>query len=100
MTLDLQVGIRQGFLGGLVVGITNCAAFCAYALALWYGSTRIVAGSYTGGCCFVVRLAHWCWHVEQAEAWHQHCSSVPAALAHLMQAHRIDEAQICKTPAA
>jgi len=63
VTLDLQVGIRQGFLGGLVVGITNCAAFCAYALALWYGSTRIVAGSYTGGCpwfwqgCCVLRLA-------------------------------------------
>lgn len=43
------MGIRQGFLGGLVVGVTNCAAFCAYALALWYGSTRIAAGTYTGG---------------------------------------------------
>ena len=44
-----QVGIRQGFLGGLVVGITNCVAFFAYALALWYGSTRVEAGAYTGG---------------------------------------------------
>ena len=49
--LGVQVGIRQGFLGGLVVGITNCAAFSAYALALWYGSTRIVAGDYTGALC-------------------------------------------------
>lgn len=55
----LQVGIRQGFLGGLVVGITNCAAFCAYALALWYGSTRIVAGSYTGRCFGGCWLPHW-----------------------------------------
>jgi len=31
-----------------VVGITNGAAFCAYALALWYGSTRVKAGAYTG----------------------------------------------------
>lgn len=45
----LQVGIRQGFLGGLVVGITNGVAFFAYALALWYGSTRVVAGAYNGG---------------------------------------------------
>jgi ABC-type multidrug transport system fused ATPase/permease subunit len=45
----LQVGIRQGFLGGLVVGITNGVAFFAYALALWYGSTRVEAGDYTGG---------------------------------------------------
>jgi hypothetical protein len=45
----LQVGIRQGFLGGLVVGVTNCVAFFAYALALWYGSTRVEAGAYTGG---------------------------------------------------
>jgi hypothetical protein len=42
------VGIRQGFLGGLVVGITNGVAFFAYALALWYGSTRVEAGDYTG----------------------------------------------------
>ncbi|EFN58606.1 hypothetical protein CHLNCDRAFT_34209 [Chlorella variabilis] len=45
----LKVGIRQGFLGGLVVGITNGVAFFAYALALWYGSTRVVAGAYNGG---------------------------------------------------
>lgn len=43
-----QVGIKQGFLGGLVVGITNGVAFFAYALALWYGSTRVDAGDYTG----------------------------------------------------
>ena len=49
LPLCLQVGIRQGFLGGLVVGITNCVAFFAYALTLWYGSTRVEAGAYTGG---------------------------------------------------
>lgn len=43
------MGIRQGFLGGVTVGITNCIFFCSWALALWFGSTRIVAGSYTGG---------------------------------------------------
>jgi ATP-binding cassette subfamily B (MDR/TAP) protein 1 len=45
----MKVGIRQGFLGGVVVGMTNCAFFCSWALALWFGSTRIVAGTYTGG---------------------------------------------------
>eukprot|EP00887_Chlorella_sp_A99_P002677 scaffold6.g2677.t1 len=44
-----KVGIRQGFLGGLIVGSTNCVAYCGYALALWYGSTRIIAGTYNGG---------------------------------------------------
>ncbi|KAL4457545.1 hypothetical protein ABPG75_012410 [Micractinium tetrahymenae] len=43
------VGIRQGFLGGLVVGVTNCVFFFAYALALWYGSTRVKSGAYNGG---------------------------------------------------
>lgn len=44
----LQTGIRQGFLGGLVVGITNGVAFFAYSLALWYGGTRVEAGAYNG----------------------------------------------------
>ncbi|GAB4820940.1 hypothetical protein N2152v2_007986 [Parachlorella kessleri] len=45
----LRVGIRQGFLGGLTLGMTNCIAFCAYALAMWYGGKRIADGAYTGG---------------------------------------------------
>lgn len=54
-----QVGIHQGFLGGLVVGITNGAAFCAYALALWFGSTRILAGTYTGAVGAAACAALW-----------------------------------------
>ena len=42
------MGIKQGFLGGVVVGVTNAVAFFAYALALWYGSTRVAAGAYSG----------------------------------------------------
>ncbi len=49
LCIALQVGIRQGFLGGLTLGMTNCIAFCAYALAMWYGGKRIADGAYTGG---------------------------------------------------
>lgn len=45
----MRVGIRQGMLSGLTVGATNCVAFCAYALAMWYGGTRVADGAYTGG---------------------------------------------------
>ena len=45
----VTVGIRQGAYAGFIVGFTNLVAFGAYALALWYGSTRIIAGAYTGG---------------------------------------------------
>lgn len=45
----LQVGISQGFLGGLTMGVTNLVAFCAYALAMWYGGKRVADGAYNGG---------------------------------------------------
>eukprot|EP00889_Picochlorum_renovo_P000110 jgi/Picre1/27140/NNA_000109.t1 len=44
-----KVGINQGYLSGTTLGLTNCIAFCAYALAMWYGGTRITAGEYTPG---------------------------------------------------
>ena len=47
------MGIRQGVMGGLTAGVTNCVAFFAYALALWYGSTRVKAGAYSGAPCVV-----------------------------------------------
>ena len=50
MLRALQVGVRQGFLGGVTVGVTNMTAFFAYALALWYGANRVAAGAYTGEC--------------------------------------------------
>lgn len=44
----MQVGIRGGLLNGLIIGFANCVFLCAYALALWYGGTRIRAGKYNG----------------------------------------------------
>jgi hypothetical protein len=42
-----KVGIRQGFYHGFTIGFMNCTFLCAYALALWFGSTRVIAGEYT-----------------------------------------------------
>lgn len=44
----MQVGIKGGFLNGIVIGFVNCIFLCSYALALWYGGTRVRAGKYTG----------------------------------------------------
>ena len=44
----MQVGIKGGALNGLLIGFANCVFLCAYALALWYGGTRVRAGTYTG----------------------------------------------------
>jgi ATP-binding cassette subfamily B (MDR/TAP) protein 1 len=49
LTPATNVAVRQGFIGAATLGLTNCVAFCAYALAMWYGGTRIVAGEYTPG---------------------------------------------------
>ena len=49
LTPATNVAVRQGFMGAATLGFTNCVAFCAYALAMWYGGTRIVAGEYTPG---------------------------------------------------
>jgi ATP-binding cassette subfamily B (MDR/TAP) protein 1 len=45
----LQVGIKQGFYGGFTTGMANLVAYCGYALAMWYGATRVADGVYTGG---------------------------------------------------
>ena len=42
-------GIKQGFLGGTTLGLTNCIAFCSYALAMWYGGQLVIDGEYNGG---------------------------------------------------
>ena len=75
-----------------MVGITQCAAFCAYALALWYGSTRIVAGAYTGAraprsglrcccCCWADPGARAAAGVRQEQAGGRP-GSAPAACRH------------------
>jgi hypothetical protein len=33
---------------GITVGTTNCVFLCSYALAFWYGATRVRAGKYDG----------------------------------------------------
>lgn len=42
-----KMGIWQGLYSGFTVGFMNCTFLCAYALALWYGSTRVAANQYT-----------------------------------------------------
>ena len=44
----MQVGIKGGALNGLTIGCTNLVFLCAYALAMWYGGTRIRVGKYSG----------------------------------------------------
>ena len=46
----MRVGVKQGIMQGVTVGTTNCVFLCSYALAFWYGSTRVRAGRYDGGC--------------------------------------------------
>ena len=49
----MRVGVKQGIMQGVTVGTTNCVFLCSYALAFWYGSTRVRAGAYDGeGPCF------------------------------------------------
>ncbi|KAG7669217.1 hypothetical protein Ndes2526B_g05515 [Nannochloris sp. 'desiccata'] len=45
----LNVGIKQGLYGGFTTGMANLVAYCGYALAMWYGATRVADGAYTGG---------------------------------------------------
>jgi ATP-binding cassette subfamily B (MDR/TAP) protein 1 len=49
LSAPLQVGIKQGFYGGFTTGMANLVAYCGYALAMWYGATRVADGAYTGG---------------------------------------------------
>ena len=44
----MRVGVKQGIMQGITVGTTNCVFLCSYALAFWYGSTRVRAGKYDG----------------------------------------------------
>lgn len=46
--MPVAVGIKSGFLNGIVVGSTNFAFMGSYALALWYGGLRIRDGAYNG----------------------------------------------------
>ena len=49
MARCLQVGTKSGFVQGVMMGSVMFIAFSAYALALWYGSILVIAGSLTGG---------------------------------------------------
>ena len=44
----MAVGVKQGIMQGITVGFTNLTFLCSYALAFWYGSTRVHAGAYDG----------------------------------------------------
>jgi len=44
----MRVGVKQGIMQGITAGTTNCVFLCSYALAFWYGSTRVRAGKYNG----------------------------------------------------
>ena len=48
LELPMRVGVKQGIMQGVTVGTTNCVFLCSYALAFWYGSTRVRAGAYDG----------------------------------------------------
>ena len=48
-TSPVQLGEWQGLLAGFTLGSTRLVFFCSYALAVWYGSTRVAAGSMTVG---------------------------------------------------
>jgi len=44
-----QVGTQAAVVSGCLLGFVFFIAFSAYALALWYGSVRIIAGAMNGG---------------------------------------------------
>lgn len=52
LDVPMKVGVKQGIMQGVTVGFTNCTFLCSYALAFWYGSTRVRAGKYDGEKCF------------------------------------------------
>lgn len=43
------VATKQGILSGATLGSVMGIMYCAYALALWYGGKRVVAGDMNGG---------------------------------------------------
>ncbi len=64
----MRVGVKQGIMQGITVGTTNCVFLCSYALAFWYGSTRVRAGKYDG-------------RPPLASTPHRHSRCKPASLA-------------------
>ena len=50
------MGTQAAFVSGALLGFVFFIAFSAYALALWYGSVRIIAGSMDGGDVVTVRF--------------------------------------------
>ncbi|KAK9846492.1 hypothetical protein WJX81_005240 [Elliptochloris bilobata] len=52
-----RTGKLQGAMHGITLGLANGAFLCAYALALWFGSTRVQAGSLTGGEVMTVLMS-------------------------------------------
>lgn len=45
----LKAGIKQGFMQGCIIGVTNGIFFMSYAAAMYYGAVKVADGSYTGG---------------------------------------------------
>lgn len=54
LAVPLKVGYQQGWVQGLSIGALLFIIFCSYALALYYGSTRVAAGAMTGGTVLTV----------------------------------------------
>ena len=50
------MGTQASFVSGALLGFVFFIAFSAYALALWYGSIRIIAGDMNGGDVVTVRF--------------------------------------------
>lgn len=57
LVLLSQVGIQQGLLTGLSLGCLNMVLFSAYAASLYYGATRVAAGTMSGGDVLAVMMA-------------------------------------------
>ena len=53
-----KMGVQQGIMQGITVGFTNCTFLCSYALAFWYGSTRVRAGKYDGESSILKPFPH------------------------------------------
>ena len=49
-----QQGIRQSWLSGLSFGSVQLVFYGTYAVGLFFGAYRIVAGAYTGGQVLMV----------------------------------------------
>lgn len=55
----VKVGMLQSCMTGVALGTVQLVMLGGYALAMWYGSTQVASGAYTGtiGCAgFVVQV--------------------------------------------